>query len=92
MNQPILYWLNKLPAGYRERALRAYKNREHWRRSDANSMTRAVSLMTSWSRTVERDPFWRAVQYHYMHREYPEDFSYTPLPELPLTNKPRLRR
>ena len=92
MTAPIKVWLEALPDGYRERALRAHLTRTGWDRGrNTEGMSDAVNYAFSWARTLEGADFWSAVNNHYEFREG-ECGSYVPLPELPTTNKPRLRR
>lgn len=91
MNRPILCWLNKLPDGYRERAVANHSTTEASRRlcsfgyNEAGCMTDAVDKMARWFNTREGDRFWDAVYEHYKHRQNPEGHPYKPLPELPTT-------
>jgi len=67
-------FLNKLPRGYRERALRAYwKNKGHIEIVD--DLLSAINDFI-WSRTPEKAEFWLAVYNHYV------DIN-NPLPPLP---------
>lgn len=90
---PISQWLEALPDGYRERALRAHDDMcsgtGGGRKQDC--LSRAISSGISWARTREGAIFWGYVHDHFAFRDS-RGYSYVPLPELPTTNKPRLRR
>lgn len=76
MGKTIKQWLEELPQGYRERALKNFKGR-----SSINiypTMASALCAAFIWSSTEEKHDFWLAVHSHYL-------YGY-PLPEL-LNNK-----
>ena len=87
----IEHWLDTLPTGYRERALRNHKNSPlRTAGFKSNSQSSALCDAFHWRRSPEGYTFWDRVHSHFSMREYgakPE-----PLPELPTTNVPRMQK
>lgn len=87
---PIRVWLEALPDGYREWALRAHdSNRSGTGRGrKQDCLSRAINSGICWARTEEGSSFWNGVHDHFAFRD--ERYNvYKALPELPTTNKPR---
>lgn len=55
-------WLQELPDGYRERALRNYDPNYH-DGSSVNSLSYAISVAFDWEDAPEGYDFWSAVEY-----------------------------
>jgi hypothetical protein len=68
----VLGWLQRLPDGYRERAIGQCDNPQ----GERASLPTALVISFIWSETNEGDDFWRAVYNHYDQG--------TPLPPLPI--------
>jgi len=64
-------WLQKLPEGFRDRALDQIRNRG----MEQESMVEALYAFAVWNETREGHEFWSAVTRHYRYD--------TPLPKLP---------
>jgi hypothetical protein len=68
----VLGWLQRLPEGYRERAIgQCDKPNE-----TCNSILNAIYAFAFWDKTNEDDSFWNQVKNHYENG--------TPLPPLPI--------
>jgi len=76
----VLGWLQKLPDGYRERAIEQYdpefveKEIDTW--GQPKEMQGAIRVFALWEKTIERGDFWYGVYNHYDQG--------TPLPPLPI--------
>jgi hypothetical protein len=71
----VLGWLERLPNGYRERALEQY-DPEFELRAKPTCIKYAIASFADWTRTNEKDVFWNDVYLHYDQG--------TPLPPLPI--------
>ena len=82
MSKTVKQWLEELPDGYRERALRQCTGfGEYTPETICESMAEAIERFTPWYATTEGGAFWYYVYDHYRHLR-------SPLPQLP---KPTLR-
>jgi hypothetical protein len=72
---PLEYWLQKLPDGYRERAMSQVS--EYLLSASCDSMLLALSGFKVWGDTNEGHSFWAAVEQHLKQG--------TPLPPLPIS-------
>jgi len=70
----VLGWLQRLPDGYRERALEQH-DPEFEPTAEPASIGDAIASFADWTRTNEKEDFWNAVFFHY-------DCG-SPLPPLP---------
>lgn len=77
MGKTIKQWLEELPQGYRERALKNFKGRSSTRIYP--TMDSALFAAFVWEGTEEKHEFWKAVCNHY--------FKGMPLPKLPEVGK-----
>jgi hypothetical protein len=68
----VLGWLERLPDGYRERAIEQYD----YNKGVLDSMADAIMFGLTWDETNEGNDFWLAVHNHYLNG--------TPLPPLPI--------
>jgi hypothetical protein len=68
-------WLNELPDGYRERALKNLNLDDEAASMEEESIIRALNVSFVWYDSPEGHDFWNAVQEHYLEG--------TPLPPLP---------
>lgn len=74
-DDPVRYWLERLPDGYRELALTNYGRRKTRNRHDPNSIAVALFVAFGWAPSTEGHAFWNGVYLHYSNGD--------PLPPLP---------
>lgn len=80
MRKTIKEWLQELPPGYRQLAL---KNMEEERQEhQADSMHDAINSAFTWVKTKQGLKFWDKVHRHYVYKGHLNQDNY-PLPVLP---------
>lgn len=85
--KPLREWLEQLPDGYRERALRMAETEERLEYT-LNSLIDAIQFAGHWEDSPEGHRFWNAVWAHYYYANSPSSVVVPQLPALPECSLP----